>query len=196
MKKILYYIIHNRNPFLVIMKQTEEGWYVGDTIRGGWIIPIYHGKSKPRIHDETYTMTNDYNVARQFLDIQLSEWKKELMEDFHLSRDAQDYLKGLREYNKEVCFKYYLTPEGNIIYLRTILNRNRSWKQEIGILGEKIARRSWHDNDLGSEEPMLYPSPKLNVIAIDEARSRADKFIDGLVKDRIDVFNEFCEVSE
>lgn len=194
--KILYYLIHDRHPFLVVMKKKEEGWYEGDTGRGGWLIPIYHGKSKPRLYDMTYTITNDYNVARQFFDIQLAKWKIDIMRDFHLNRNAYDYLKNLREYNREVYFRYYKDSEGNILYLKTILFKDRSWKQEMGILGKETARRAWTDNDLGSEEPMVNPSPKLIAISMEEARTRGEKWIDALVKDRIDNFNDFCEVNK
>lgn len=191
--KTLYYLIHDRHPFLVIMKQTEEGWYVGDTARDGLLTVFYH-KSKPRLHDETYSLVTEYMTARQFLDYQMREVKQDLMDNFYLNRDANYYLDNLKNYNRELSMRYYLHPDGSLIYLRTILYKNRSWRQEIGILGEKKARRTWHDNDLGSEEPMLWPSSKMIPISYDDARKRGENFIDILIAERIETIEKFCEV--
>lgn len=191
--KILYYLIHDYHPFIVMMKQTEEGWYVADTIRDGYLIEFYH-KSKPRLHDETYSLVTEYEAARQFLDYQMKEVKEKLMSDFYLSRDARFYLKELEEYNTELSLRYYLSPDGTIVYLRTILHKDRSWKQEMGLLSEEVARRHWHDNDLGSEEPMMFPSKKLIPISYEDARQLGERFIDSLIEERINEIEEFCEV--
>lgn len=191
--EIYYYIVMDRHPFIYIMKKRDEGWYFADTILRGFY-PLF-SKGKPRFNSgETYILTHDYNVAKQWLDRQVVEWKQELMSDFHLLRDAQDYLKGLREYNREVSMRFYLTPDDRLIYFRTILFKDRSWKQEIGILGEDIARRSFHDNDMGSEEPMRCPGPNLRPITEEIARHKGEQYIDRMIDEKIRQIEEFCEV--
>lgn len=193
--KMYYYIVMDRRPFLYIMKQTDEGWYFGDTILRSFY-PLF-SKGKPRFNSgETYILTHDYNVAKQWLDRQVVEWKRELMSDFHLMRDAKDYLRGLREYNREVSMRFYLTLDDQLIFFRTILFKDRSWKQEIGILGENIARRSFTDNYLGSEEPMRCPGPNLRSITEEIARYKGELYIDRMIDERIRQIEEFCGVNE
>lgn len=191
---IYYYLVMDIHPFIYIIKKTNEGWYFGDTILRSFL-PFF-SKTRPRTHlaEENYVLTHDFKVAKQWLDRQVQEWKQELMSDFHLLRDARDYLRGLREYNKEVSMKFYLTPDDRLIYFRTILNRDRSWKQEIGILGSDIARRSFTDNDLGSERPMRCPGRDLRPITEEIARYKGEQYIDSMIAERVKEIEEFCEV--
>lgn len=191
--EIYYYLVIDHHPFAVIMKKTDVGWYWADTILRQ-LNPSYYGKSKPKMNGETYILTKDWGVAQKFIERQLAEWKQEMMDDFHLNRTASDYLKALREYNKEVFHQYYLTVDDELIYMRTLLNKDRSWRQEIAILGEKIFRKSWHDNDNGSEEPMNCPGPKMRPITTEIARYKAEIFIDGWIEKRYKAIKEFCEV--
>lgn len=193
--EIYYYMVIDSRPFVVIMKKTKDGWFWGDTIMRGFT-PTYYGKSKPRpMFDESYVLTRDWNVAMQYIEYQAAEWKRELMDDFHLTRNAGDYLKNLREYNKEVFHQYYLTPNDRLIYMRTLLHKDRSWRQEIGILeGDGIARRSWYDNDRGSEEPMRTPGPNMRPITDEIARYKGEQHIDRLIEKKINAIKEFCEV--
>lgn len=193
--ELYYYMVIYRNPFMVIMKKTDKGWYWGDTIRSGFF-SHYYGKSKPRFQngDEDYILTKDWKIAEQFIECQAAEWKQELMEDFHLNRTAQDYLRGLREYNKEVFHQYYLTMEDELIYMRTLLYKDRSWRQEIGILKDRVMRRSWHDNDSGSEEPMRCPGPNLRPITDEIARYKGEILIDRLIECKLNAIKKFCEV--
>lgn len=192
-EKMYYYIVMDRDPFLFILKKTDDGWYFADTILRSFY-PSF-SKSKPRIHfGENYVLTNDYNVAKQTLDRQIQEWKTDLMDNFYLNRNSQDYLRGLRERNKEVSMKFYLTPDDKLIYFRTILNKDRSWRQEIGILGDGIARRKWTDNDEGSEEPMCCPADNLRPITEEIARYKGGLYIDRLVAESVKKIEEFCGV--
>lgn len=193
--KMYYYIVTDSHPFLYIMKKTDEGWYFADTLLRAFY-PLF-SKSKPRLTSgETYILTHDYNVAKQLLDRQVQEWKQELMSDFHLLRDARDYLRGLREYNREVSMRFYLTPDDRLIYFRTILFKNGSWRQEIGILADYIAKRSFTDNDMGSEEPMHCPGPNLRPITEEIARYKGEQYIDRMIDEKIKSIEEFCGVKE
>lgn len=193
--KMYYYLVADKHPFIYIMKKTDDGWYFADTILRSFY-PLF-SKSRPRFTSgETYVLTHDWTVAKQFLDRQVQEWKEELLNDFHLSRDARDYLRGMREYNKEVSMRFYLTTDDRLIYFRTLLHKNRSWRQEIGILGEDIAKRSFTNNDLGSEEPMHCPSPNLRPITEEIARYKGEVFIDRMIAEKIKKIEEFCGVAE
>ena len=190
--KMYYYIVMDKHPFLYMMKKTDEGWYVGDTILRTFY-PLF-SRTKPRLNGETYILTHDYEVAKQWLDRQAQDWKSEMLSDFHLMRDSGDYLRGLREYNREISMRFYLTPDDRLVYFRTVLYKDRSWKQEIGILGETIARRRFVDNDLGSETPMQWPAPNLRPITEEVARYKGEQYIDSMIDEKIRTIEEFCEV--
>lgn len=196
MSEIYYYMVMDRHPFVVIMKKDEDGWSWMDTILRN-IYPSYYGKSKPKLdRDEHYVMTRDYKVAKQTIDRQIQEWKNEIMSDFYLNRDSREYLRNLSEWNREVFLQHYVSPKGKLVFMRTLLYKDRSWRQELGVFDEDSCRRSFHNNDLGSTEPMLFLRDDLRPIPIKEARQVAEVFAKKLIDKKMRIIEKFCEVRE
>lgn len=192
--KMTYYIVMDRSPFIVAMKHLDSGeWWWIDTISKK-LCPSYTGKSRPRLdRSEHYVLVNDFEYVEGLLDQQIALWKRTALSDFYLMDDASVFLKQLKEYHRQVFLQHYLTPDGTLIFMRTILMKNgNGWRQEIGVLGEHVHCRSWHDNDVGSEEPMRFPRPDLKPISIEDATKVAIAHLDQSYAEYKSEFKKFC----
>lgn len=190
-KKVLYYSIRGRYPYVCIMKQTEEGWYWWDICEHR-TTPYYYGKNKPRLHSgETYVLSDNFGSVLPEIEQLMAEWKMEVLEDHKLEKTAHNYLEDLFYRNKARFIQYFITKEGEVVTLETkyatSLCNGGEWTQVLGIIGERC-RRSWFrqsDGDL-----MLHAS--IPQVTQEEARNRAVEILDEKIQAYIRTIKEFC----
>lgn len=195
---VALYSVLDRDPFIFVTKQTDSGeWWWADTLMPNFF-PRCNGKSRPRLDkSEHYVLTKDFESIESLLDRQIADWKKSMLSDFHLMDDAHEYIRQLRERNRQVFLQHYQNPDGTLIYLRTILSKyDQSWRQEIGILSDTVHRRSWTDNTDGSEDLMRIPRKDATPISIERAREIASRIFDERFTKYKDRFIRFCTTNE
>lgn len=191
-KKVLYYSIRGRYPYVCIMKQTEEGWYWWD-IYEHWTTPYYYGKSKPRLHSsENYILSDDFNSVLPQIEQLMAEWKMKVLEDHKLEKTAHNYLEDLFYRNKARFIQYFITKEGEVVTLETkyssSLCNGGEWTQVLGIIGERC-RRSWFRQ---SDGDLMLHATSIPQVTQDEARNRASEILDGEIDEYICRIKEFC----
>ena len=195
---VALYRVLDRDPFIFVSKQTDSGeWWWVDTLMPNFF-PMCTGKTRPRLdRSEHYVLTKDFESIESLLDRQIADWKKSMLSDFYLMDDARDYIRQLRERNRQVFLQHYQNPDGTLIYLRTILSKyDQSWRQEIGILSDTVHRRSWTDNTDGSEDLMRIPRKDATPISIERAREIASRIFDERFTKYKDRFIRFCTTNE
>lgn len=196
--KVALYRVLDRDPFIFVAKQTDsEQWWWIDTLMPN-LFPMCTGKTRPRLdRSEHYVLTKDFESIESLLDRQIADWKNSMLSDFYLMDNAHDYIRQLRERNRQVFLQHYQNPDGTLIYLRTILSKyDQSWRQEIGILSDTVHRRSWRDNKDGSEDLMRIPRNDATPIPIERAREIASRYLDKRFTKYKDRFVRFCTTNE
>ena len=195
---VALYRVLDRDPFIFISKQTDSGeWWWVDTLMPHFF-PMSNGKTRPRLdRSEHYVLTKDFESIESLLDRQIADWKNSMLSDFYLMDDARDYIRQLRESNRQVFLQHYQNPDGTLIYLRTILSKyDQSWRQEIGVLSDTVHRRSWTDNIGGSEDLMRIPRNDAKPISIERAREIASRILDKRFTRYKNKFIRFCTTNE
>lgn len=195
---VALYRVLDKDPFIFVAKQTDSGyWWWVDTLTRNFS-PMCNGKTRPRLdRSEHYVLTKDFESIESLLDRQIADWKNSMLSDFYLMDDAHDYIRQLRERNRQVFLQHYQNPDGTLIYLRTTLSKyDQSWRQEIGILSDTVHRRSWSDNMDGSENLMRIPRNDAKPIPIERAREIASRIFDERFTEYKDRFIRFCTTNE
>ncbi len=195
MSKFLYYSIIDRHPFVVIMKQSEEGWYWWN-VWDSFTSPIFNGKCRPKLdRDEHYVRTDDFDSVLPTIERNMQEWKSKVLEDHHLNYDGWNYLQNIYYRNRARLVQYFFDKDMNVITLRTIYERDKDgndWTQMLGILSPCEKRRRFFRQS--SDIPFVYRFSELKIVTQDDARARASQILDESINDYIQSIKEFCEV--
>lgn len=195
-KNILYYSILGRYGFVIIMKETEEGWFWWD-IWEHWTKPRYYGKSKPRLSNDEkpYIMSKDFSTVLPQIESLMNDWKMKILEDYKLEKTAHNYLKDLFYRNRARCIQYYIPDDRTVITLETkyqcSVQDGGEWTQVLGIIGDRD-RRSWFRENSG--DVIIHPG--IPQVTQEEARNKAVEILDGQIAEYIQSIKEFCGVSE
>lgn len=192
--KVIYYSVRGNYPFVCIMKQTEKGWYWWD-IWEHYTFPIYHGKTKPRLHvSEDYITSSDFQSVLPQIEQLMAEWKMKVLEDHKLEKTAHNYLEDLFYRNKARAIQYFINRDGEVITLETRFSSSicngGEWEQILGIIGNEKCCRSWYRQSDGEKiAHMTIPQ-----VTQEEARNRAGEILDREIEEYIRSIKEFCGV--
>ncbi len=193
-KNILYYSILGKYGFVIIMKETEEGWYWWD-IWEHWTQPCYYGKSKPRLSNDEkpYIMSKEFSTVLPQIESMMNEWKMRVLEDHKLEKTAHNYLEDLFHRNRARCIQYYIPDDKNVITVETKYSRSieegGEWTQVLGMIGERDFRHWYRQND---GDVIVHPG--IPQVTQEEARNKAVEILDGQIAEYIHSIKEFCGV--
>ena len=196
-KKVLYYYLMGGHPFVVIEKQTENGWYWWD-IWEKWTFPLYYGKSKPRLdRGEKYIVSKDFDTVRPIIESLMFDWKKEILTTHHLEHDAHDFLEDIFYRNRARCFQYFITKYGEVVTLKTSYGTSMcnggEWRQQLSIIGDGMFRRSFYRQ---SDDERVLINPGIPQVTLAEAREAAIRIIDSQIENYLMDVRRFCGVEE
>ena len=194
--KVIYYSIRGEYPFVCIMKQTEKGWFWWD-IWEHYTFPIYHGKTKPRLHvSESYIMSSDFQSVLPQIEQLMTEWKMRVLEDHKLEKTAHNYLEELSYRNKARTIQYYIDRNGDVITLETKFSSSicngGEWTQVFGMIGNGTCNRSWYRQSEGDK--VVHVS--ISQVTQEDARNRAVEILDKMIAEYIQSIKDFCGVEE
>lgn len=195
-KNISYYSILGKYGFVIIIKETDRGWYWWD-IWEHFTSPHYYGKSRPRLSNDEkpYIMSKDFNTVLPQIESMMNEWKMRVLEDHRLNYSARNYLEDIYYRNKARCIQYYIPDDNSVITLETRYAFNiqdgGEWTQVLGLIGDRDRRTFLRES---SGDTIIHP--RIPQVTQEDARSKANDILDSQIAEYIQSIKMFCGVIE